>query len=258
MQPDAFRASLLRRECFLGIDLSDQIDLSAVVAIFPRPLIREGEAAGSQAAVERQAATAPTDRPTIDHALDVLPFFWMPAKTLTKRANEDKIPYPDWARDGYVFTTPGSQIDHDAIVDFILGMATRYQIRGIGIDQACASAVVTRLQRHFGHDDTVPAEERFVWPVPQGFRRLSAPSKILEALIVGGNLTHDGNPCLAWCMSNLATEENAWREIRPVKLSQRKRIDGGVALIDAIAKMTATPAAQRSVYLTRGVRTLGT
>ena len=116
MQPDAFRASLLGRDCFLGIDLSDQIDLSSVVAICPRPLTRES--AEDQAAVERLAVTPSNpDRPTIDHAIDVLPAFWMPAKTLARRAQEDKIPYPDWARDGHVFTTPGSQIDHDDPVE---------------------------------------------------------------------------------------------------------------------------------------------
>ena len=61
---------------------------------------------------------------------------------------------------------------------------------------------------------------------------------------------------MTWCVSNTATEENAWREIRPVKLNQRKRIDGLVALIDAIAKMLGTPGAEPSVYLTRGVRSL--
>jgi len=59
------------------------------------------------------------------------------------------------------------------------------------------------------------------------------------------------------CMANMGKEENAWREIRPVKLGQRKRMDGGVALIDALKKMTKTPAAERSRYLTQGVRTLG-
>jgi len=245
LSPDAFHTSLLGRECFLGIDLSDKIDLSAVVAVFPRAIAREDR---GEAAVESLAD--PTNQPTIDRAIDVRPFFWMPEKTLARRAQEDKIPYPDWARDGYVFTTPGSLIDHDAIVEFIIsGLAVDYKIRGIGIDQAGAAGVVSKLQRHFG--------DELVKEIPQGFRRLSEPSKLLEALIVTNNLTHDGNPCLAWCMGNMGTEENAWREIRPVKLNQRKRIDGGVALVDALAQMTATPAAQRSVYATRGVRTLG-
>ena len=54
----------------------------------------------------------------------------------------------------------------------------------------------------------------------------------------------------------MGKEENTWREIRPVKLNQRRRIDGGVALIDGIWTMTKTPAAERSVYLTRGVLSL--
>ena len=249
--PDTFRASLAGRECFLGIDLSDKIDLSSVVCIFPRPLDREVEPVAAQTAdAQGEPATPVADHPTLDCAIDVLAFFWMPAKTLQRRAQEDKIPYPDWQRDGYITTWPGSLIDHDAIVEFIIAeLATRYRIRGIGIDQAGAAGVVNKLKRHFGED--------LVDEVPQGFRSLSEASKLTEALVVTVNVAHEPNPCMAMCMGNMGKEENAWREIRPVKLNQRKRIDGGVALIDAIWKMTKTPAAERSVYLHRGVRVLG-
>lgn len=248
MQPEVFRASLRDRECFLGIDLSDKIDLSSAVAIFPRAL--ERELVGGEAAGARPAADAVGDPLTIDCAIDVLSFFWMPEKTLHRRAQEDKIPYPDWKADGYLTTWPGSLIDHDAIVEFIIAvLAKEFRIRGIGIDQAGAAGVVNKLKRQFGED--------LVDEVPQGFRSLSEASKLVEALIVTGNVTHDDNPCMAMCIANMGKEENTWREIRPVKLGQRKRMDGGVALIDAVWKMTKTPAAQRSVYLTRGVRVLG-
>lgn len=228
-------ASLVGRECYLGIDLSDKIDLSSVVAIFPRPLDRP--------------APESADGPTIDRAIDVLPFFWMPEKTLYRRAQEDRITYPDWAQAGYVNTTPGSIIDHDAIFEFIVGvLASRYKILGIGIDESGAAGVVSKLQRHFGHDESLRPEERFVWSIPQGFRRLSQPAKWLEALVVSGNLTHNRNPCLAWCVGNTAIEENSWREIRPIKIHQRKRIDGMVALIDAIAKMQAAPVVEEKTY----------
>jgi len=244
MQPDVFRASLRGRECFVGLDLSDKIDLSSAVCAFPRPLDREP--ADAQAADAQGPAAAPVDpdRPTIACAVDVLPFFWMPEKTLYRRAQEDKIPYPDWAKDGYITTWPGSLIDHDAICEFIIGtLAKEFRVRGIGIDQAGAAGAVNKLRRHFGED--------LVDEVPQGFRSLSEASKLVEALIVTGNLTHDGNPCMAMCMANMGKEENTWREVRPVKLHQRKRIDGGVALIDAIWKMTKTPAAPPNVYNTR-------
>jgi len=231
----ASSSSLIGRECFIGLDLSDKIDLAAAVLVFPRPLEQEG---------------ATVNGVKIDRALDVLPIFWMPRASANRRAQEDKISYPDWIRDGYVRDTPGEIIDHDAIADAVINeLARKYRIRGIGIDQAGAAGVVSKLKRHFGED--------LVEEIPQGFRRLSEPSKLVEALIIGRNLSHDGNPCMTWCVSNTATEENAWREIRPVKLNQRKRIDGLVALIDAIAKMLGTPGAEPSVYLTRGVRTLG-
>jgi phage terminase large subunit-like protein len=242
----AFLAALEGRECYLGIDLSDKIDLSSVVCLFPRPLAHEpaaGAATGegrpvidAEYTVVDDAAPAPLDdRPTLDCAVDLLPLFWMPEKTLARRAQEDKIPYPDWAAAGWVKTTPGVRIDHDAIFEFIVGvLAKQYRIRGIGIDNASASGLVSKLKRHFG--------ETFVEEVPQGFKRLSEPTKTLEALVVSGNLVHDGNPCEAWCLANMAIEENAWREIRPVKITQRKRIDGGVAAIDGLERLGAAGA----------------
>lgn len=214
-------ATLTGRECYLGIDLSDKIDLAAVEAIFPRPM-------------EKTTIARADGDVTLDRAIDVLSFFWMPKKSITRRSHEDKVPYEDWAKAGHITATLGPLVDHDAIVDFIISdLAKRFSIKGIGVDQAGATAVVTRLRRHFG--------EEFVEEVPQGFRALTDPSKTFEALIVSGNLAHDGNPVMTMCVGNLAIEENRWREIRPVKLSQRKRIDGGVACIDAIKKMQLTP-----------------
>jgi phage terminase large subunit-like protein len=225
-------AALEGRECFIGIDLSDKIDLSSVVCIFPRPLPRPVDDPAADGGTDDDPAPVPPTTPPITCAIDVLPFFWMPEKTLARRAQEDKIPYPDWKKGGFIFTTPGSLIDHDAIVEFIIAeLAVRFRIRGIGIDQAGAAGVVSKLKRHFG--------DELVEEVPQGFRRLSEPTKLLEALVVSLNLTHDRNPCLAWCIGNMAIEENAWREIRPVKIHQRKRIDGGVGLIDGLERMTA-------------------
>jgi phage terminase large subunit-like protein len=227
------RADLKGRECFVGIDMSEKIDLTSVVLAFPRPL----------------SANDPNKPTSLNRAVDVLAFFWLPKDTLSRRANEDKIPYPDWEKDGYLRTTLGASVDPDAIAAFIIDdVAKTYHIRGIGFDQAGAVAVVNRLQQHFGNE--------LVTEIPQGFRHLSAPSKLLEALVVSGHLQHDRNACMNWCISNMAIEENAWREIRPVKISQRKRIDGGVALIDALAVMERTPDKLRSKYETGGLVTV--
>lgn len=225
-------ASLVGRDCILGIDLSDKIDLSSVVAIFPRPLPKEGAVSVSDGDASR----------TIDLTSDVLAFFWMPRNTLNRRAQEDNIPYPDWVKSGAIFDTPGDLVDHDQIVEFIIAvLAKKYRIRRIGFDQAGATAAVTRLRRHFGSFNTREGEQDIVIEIPQSFRALSGATKLVQALAISGYLQHDGNPCMAWNISNMGFEENAWREIRPVKIDQRKRIDGGVALIDAHAALLLTP-----------------
>lgn len=207
------------REVFIGVDLSGKIDLSSVVFGFPKPMRREDGVEGLH----------------IDRAMDVIPKFWMPEQTILQRAQEDKMPYPRWRDEGHLFATPGSIIDHDAIQQFIVTTVKTYglHLRGIGVDQAGATAFVTRLQRDLGEDVVVE--------VNQGYRTMNDPSQTYEALVVSQNLSHDGNPVMAMCVVNMGKEENNWREIRPVKLSQRKRIDGGVALIDAIYMMGKMP-----------------
>ena len=118
-------------------------------------------------------------------------------------------------------------VDHDAILEFLLALAQTYRVLSIGIDQAGATAMTTRLMRELGDDKVVE--------IPQGFRHLSEPSKLLEALVVSRQLRHPNNPVMNWNMGNLAVEANAWQEIRPVKINQRQRIDGPVSLILALA-----------------------
>jgi phage terminase large subunit-like protein len=236
---DAFIASLQGRECYIGGDLSEKIDLTSLVFIFPRPVVAGAVAAAGAG----QALTV---------AIDVVSYFWMPAATLLQRAKEDNIQYSTWRDEAFITATPGVRIDHDAMVDFAIEEARSrgWRIRGIGIDQAGAAAVMNRFERHFG--------EELVAEVPQGFRMLSSPSKTLEALILSRNLQHDGNPVMSMCIGNMGKEENHWREIRPVKLHQRKRIDGGVALIDAICTMERTDGeGGESVYEGRGVVAVG-
>lgn len=200
------------RDVVLGIDLSAKIDLSSVVGT----TVRTG--AGD----------------ALNMAIDVATAFWMPSDTIQQRAAEDRVPYPDWAkartRDApYLHASAGQMVDHDAILAFVLDLSKRCRIRAIGIDQANATAFVTRLQRELGPD--------VVFEIPQGFRHLSEPTKHLEALVLSDRLRHDANPVMAYCMGNLAIEENNWQEVRPVKVNQRTRIDGGVALILALAML---------------------
>jgi phage terminase large subunit-like protein len=242
-------ASLLGRDCFVGIDCSEKIDLTSVVLGFPRDAEALAVALGPDAG-EIEGLRGDGERTiNLNLAFDLIPFFWLPKNVLTERVREDKVPYDRWAEEGWLTPTPGNVVDQDAILHFILNdLAKKYRIRGFGIDQAGAVALLTRLVQHFGPD--------VVTEVPQGFKHLNDPSKTFEALVVSQRIAHDGNPVMGMCVANAGKEENNWQEIRPVKMSQRKRIDGVVATIDMLAIALKAPPDGGSKYEREGLVTV--
>ena len=71
----------------------------------------------------------------------------------------------------------------------------------------------------------------------QGFASLSAPTKSLEAAILGRRLRHDGHPVLRWCISNVAVETDPAGNLKPSKTVSTERIDAVVALVMAVDLM---------------------
>ncbi|MGE5590172.1 MAG: terminase large subunit, partial [Bacillota bacterium] len=206
-------ASLAGQECFGGLDLSSTTDLTAFVLVFPRP----------------------------DGSYVVLPEFWAPEATATEAERRDRAPYTAWAREGYLHLTEGNAVDYAAVADRIRELGERYRIREIAYDRWNASMLVQQLQ----------ADGATVIPTGMGFASLSAPSKLLETLLLQGKLHHGGHPVLRWCAGNVAAEQDAAGNIKPSKAKSRERIDGITALVLALSRAAVQP--QESPYEERGV-----
>jgi phage terminase large subunit-like protein len=236
-EPSLSIASLIGRVCYVGVDVSSKIDLTAVDLLFPR---QEEEAAIAVDLGPDWQGEQPHERPdtrrtfNLDRSYDLLTFFWMPKETMAARESEDRVPFTQWWKEGHLRVTTGNMVDQDEILDTILKEFTKqFRIAAVGVDTSNAAAMVTRLQSHFGPDKVID--------IPQGFRHLSEPSKIFEALVMARRIRHGNNKVMNWCVSNVGKEETKWGDIRPIKLNQRKRIDGVVALIDAIRVSTLVP-----------------
>lgn len=67
----------------------------------------------------------------------------------------------------------------------------------------------------------------------------SEPMKQLEALVLQGRLHHNGDPVLAWMMSNVVAHMDAKDNIYPRKERPENKIDGIVALIMALGRALA-------------------
>ena len=212
------------RKCFAGLDLSTTLDLTALVLVFPRS---EEEGNG----------------------YDVLPFFFVPKENMHKRQRDDHVPYVDWANDNFIIPTEGDVVDYQFIVKKIEDLGSKYDIQEIAIDRWNATSVAVALEQSDGGFN--------VAYFGQGYRSMSAPSKELEANIMGKRFRHGGHPVLRWNCSVVASEEDAAGNIKPSKRRSNERIDGTVASVMAIGRaISSTGEDNESVYEDRGLELL--
>jgi len=190
------------------------------------------------------------------------PHFFCPEENARRRQHEDKVPYLDWIRDGWITATPGDWVDYDRVRVMISGaknaffdnpgklaewqgrhgstegLIDQFPIQAVAIDRWAATQIVQQLQ----------GDGLNVMLFGQGFASMSGPSKEWEKMILAGRLFHDGNPVLRWMIGNTAVVEDAAENIKPVKLSPKKRIDGVIAGIMAKGVEMANPDDGGSVY----------
>jgi phage terminase large subunit-like protein len=161
-------------------------------------------------------------------------------------ADPTKGHYRGWVAEGRITVTDGPMIDFDTIKGDILDDAKAAKVRGAGFDPYAATMLVTELL-----SEGVPMVE-----VGMTVKNLSEPMKFLEALILAGRIHHDGDPVLAWMMSNVTAREDANGNVFPRKERVENKIDGAVALIIAMGRAIADAEPVGSVYETRGMRVL--
>ena len=183
--------------CYIGVDISSNKDLTAVVAVFP------------------------PDGDQRDYYY-IEPYFFSPPNIASDKEKTDGVPYFTWSQEGYLIDSGSNRIDIRVIYEKILELSQHYEIEQVRYDPWHASDVVRWLE-----------EEGFtVIETRQNWQRMSEPTKEFERLLVEGNLKHPNHPILNWCANNTSIEEGANETIRPdKKIAETKRIDGIVAAI---------------------------
>jgi len=204
---------LKNKECYVGLDLASTRDISALVLLFKE-----------------------------DEKFIIVPYFFIPEENAKKRSERDKVDYVTWVRDNHIIATSGDVADYNFIKQKILDLGKEYLIQSICYDRWNASQLVIDLQ-----NEGVPME-----PFGQGFVSMSAPSKQLEALILGKEIIHDGNPVLKWMIANTVMEEDAAGNIKASKKKSSEKIDGTVALVMALGSYM-TEGGHSSIYDDRGL-----
>ncbi|MCS0494339.1 terminase large subunit [Ancylobacter sp. MQZ15Z-1] len=187
--------------CWLGVDLSSNHDLTAVVAAW------RTEAGG----------------------YFVHPWFFCPEDNLRLRADRDGVPYPSWAEEGHIIPTPGNVVDFRTVEDTIRDLCDRFAVQEIAFDPHLARNMLNNLL-----EDGLPAVE-----MRQGWVTMAPAIKELERAIVGRQLAHGGHPVLRWCFDNIAVHTDSAGNRVFHKGKSRDRIDGAVAAAMAVARASA-------------------
>jgi len=92
-------------------------------------------------------------------------------------------------------------------------------------------------------------------PFGQGFVSMSMPTKTLEAEILAKNIIHNNNPCMNWCMSNVALQEDPAGNIKIAKNKSKEKVDPIIALVMALGSHLTTESSD-SVYDERDILVL--
>jgi phage terminase large subunit-like protein len=230
-----------------GLDLSSTTDLTAFVLVFRLPPTTPD--APKVEVAEADAASAPVKKVlSVNYNLAVVPYLWMPEERLRERSKEDGVDYGVWVRAGHLRTTPGSVVDYDFIFRAITDeIAPRFNVKQIGYDPWNALQFALQLEKA-GFEAV---------EVRQGTKTLSAPCKVLHALVKACRVHHDGNQAMSWCVANASVKEDENENLRPVKINSKKRIDGIVAAVTALSRLMLLPDRPPTPYASRGVRTVG-
>jgi phage terminase large subunit-like protein len=244
LPPDTVLAGL---DVGCGLDLSQRYDLTAFVAVFREPI--EAGAVTAQLAQERtEDGQQPAPKViSLNYRLHIVPHFWLPKDTLDERVKQDRVQYDRWADLGVLRVTDGGMIDYDRVFrDIVRDVGPRLGlIRGeVGYDPAFASDIAPKLA----------GEGYRMVEILQGYKYLSEPAQVFEALLRNRRIVHGkASPLMRWCIENVAVKTDESGRIRPVKPKRAaKRIDGVVAALMGLNRLIASPE-QRSVYEERGI-----
>jgi phage terminase large subunit-like protein len=202
--------ALKGREGFFGIDLSEKLDITAMVGLFP-PVANE-------------------------KLWTVIPWFWIPKDTMYERAKADRVPYDVWERGGFVNATEGNAVDYSFIETSIKALRTHIKIKELGYDPWNATQFCQKLQ----------SDGCAVVEVPQNPKALNEACKELMKKVVAREIEHGNNPVLTWMASNVAVYTDSNGNIKPDKAKSAERIDGIAALVIALSRAIAASGQRNS------------
>ena len=157
---------------------------------------------------------------------------FMPENGAVRHEHTDRVPYKDWAKDGYVTLTPGDVTDNSFAYDWICKRekSASLELVNLGYDGHNAVDLAIAI-------NTDRANEDFCVEVRQTCAGQTLAVKKFREMLMSGKLVFEKSPHLMWCLRNAVLIENNYGD---VKLSKKhkddsERIDPLAAVMNALS-----------------------
>ena len=181
--------------------------------------------------------------------------FWFPQHKVARfsfvvpeakiRSTEDRVDYRKWQQQGWLVESPGNVTDEDWFLDYLLGELGKYNVKCIAYDPWGMWNVVGRFGRY----------ESTLMSYQQSIRYMSVPTKWLESAVLKHELNFLDNPIIRWMFQNVVVYIDPNANIKLDKARSRNKIDGVVALVDAIGGwLTKTSGKSEEIYQSHTLR----
>lgn len=162
-----------------------------------------------------------------DPVIYVLQHYFLPQKRIDQldEHNTQEAPYKTWAERGLLTICDGARVDYSLVTEWFCQMRDEFKIDAfaVGYDRALAGYWVDEMKAN-GFDMRAVAQGPFTW---------SQPMREMGAAFADKKVNYNKNPVLVWCLSNTAAKKSGVNNIQPVKITEKRRIDGMVSLLNA-------------------------
>jgi len=200
------------REVYAGLDLSETIDLTALVL---------------------------ASRDPVEGIWSVKPTFWLPEEGLVDKARAARVPYDLWQQQGYLQTTPGASIEYAYVARYLFAeVFSKFRIAKIAFDRWNFKHLKPWLL-NAGFSE-LEIKDKFV-EFGQGYASMSPALRELESIIVDRKLRHGDHPVLNMCAINSVVVADDAGNKNLSKKRSSGRIDGMIALAMAIGAAPMKP-----------------
>lgn len=187
--------------CYIGVDLASTADLTAVCYM----IVDE------------------------NGGFNFINRYYLPESALDGK--ENSYQYKVWRREGALIVTPGNVTDYDYITTDILKMTENVKTVSVCYDPYNATQwAIDAVSRG------LPLRE-----YAQNLGNFNRPTKELERLILSKMITIDVNPITRFCFRNVTLKYDHNGNVKPSKESGKNKIDGVIAMIEALGGWFINP-----------------